>query len=235
MAPMAFALGQEFPAGDSQGRLHLFRTVVGTLIVAKKSLSPHAIQNLLWSASPNLHTQTNGGDDVAGVIQKVHSTLTSQQKQGTSAAVVQLTLGKFMASNYCPTHLRIDIPSCRRQLSIQCFARMRESLEYNICQLEDPSTPKIDILDLRDRLKHFVPEDLQYACGFWALHLSETSPDDHEMYHLLKSFFCNDVRNWLEFVCLVETAERAVSICDQAKTWVEVSTGDLSSLHFEFS
>ena len=226
---MPLALEQEFPASDSQDRLRLFRTVIGTLIAAKKSLSPPTIQNLLGDPFYS-YTQTNGVD-VEGIIQKVYSALNWQQQQGASSTAGQYPFGKFMSSSYCPTHLLIDIPSCRRQLAVRCFIRMGESLERNMCQLEDPSIPKDDISDLEVRLAHFVPEDLKYACGFWGLHLSESSPNDDEIYGLLKSFFCNDVRNWLEVVCLVETAERAVLICDRAKPWIEVSMSIISSLH----
>lgn len=233
-ASMASALGQEFPASNSQDHLRFFRAVVGTLIATKKSLSPRTIQNLLGDAFHS-YTQASGGDDVEGIIQKVYSALNSQQHEGTPAVAGQYTFGKFMSSSNCPTYLRIDIPSCRRQLAVRCFVRMHESLERNMCRLEDPSVPKADISDLEIRLAHFVPEDLQYACGFWAMHLFESPPNDDEMYGLLKSFFCKDVRNWLEVVCLVETAERAILICDQAKAWIEVSISVISSLHNDVS
>jgi len=86
---------------------------------------------------------------------------------------------------------------------------MRECLKHNICEVEDPLSLNNATKGLEMKMVQHLPDDLRYACQFFAEHVLESCQCWWRLYELLETFFCKDVRNWLEASSLLGFLDRA--------------------------
>jgi hypothetical protein len=100
---------------------------------------------------------------------------------------------------------------------------MHQRLKRNICSIQDESIFNAEVPDLEVRLRQNITDDLRYACRFWAYHLSKSPEDDDEIYDLVKSFFCDDIRNWVEACSLLGILDRVDEPLELSRTWILVS------------
>ena len=178
----------------------LVQTILGCIPVLRDPLSPHALESLIHvpckDSLPVLHQLRCmilfDGNDLDEVFRPVHATFV-----------------QFLSSSArSPNRLYlVDTKRQNARLAEGCL-KVVQSLDKNMCRLEDPSLRKADIPDLADRLRTNVPPHVQYACLHWATHLQGACRpgDAHEtkgcrcveLVDLVKDFATMKMLVWLE-------------------------------------
>ena len=112
----------------------------------------------------------------------------------------------------------VDVPFRESVLTKQCFDLMIASLSQNMARVEGETTRNDDVANLEGRVKETIPDELRYACLYWASHVMETG-DVHEFLMSLKQFTHERLLNWMEAMSLLGEVPRAILMMRDAHTW----------------
>jgi hypothetical protein len=82
------------------------------------------------------------------------------------------------------------------RLAIQCLEIMNSNLRENICDLEDPSLPNNEVVDLGSRLKHATSPELCYACQYWHVHICLANITSPDLVKCLEVFCASHLLHW---------------------------------------
>ncbi|KIL60992.1 hypothetical protein M378DRAFT_167497 [Amanita muscaria Koide BX008] len=119
------------------------------------------------------------------------------------------------------TNLCIDPRNRQTQITIRCFRIMEQHLKYNLVGLGDlarfmnneDGLAKDGITD--PQLEDNIPQQLRYACIYWANHLDVATIEDADLIKELENFGDAHVLHWFEVLSLIrklESAHRAIRI-----------------------
>jgi hypothetical protein len=98
-----------------------------------------------------------------------------------------------------------------RRLAHRCLTVMNAHLQYDICKLERPWIPNVEIIDLGEKLDRYAPHELRYACKFWAVHLTKGGKPESSLLTILDTFCREHLLHWIELLSLM----RALSVMDE--------------------
>jgi hypothetical protein len=80
-----------------------------------------------------------------------------------------------------------------------------------------------EVVDLSDRRSKYIGEALEYACAFWAQHLSQASRSTESLaiiLGLMNDFMQDHFLSWLEVLSIAGTLRTAVYSLRDVKTWL---------------
>jgi hypothetical protein len=109
---------------------------------------------------------------------------------------------------------------------------MNKELKKNICKLDDHVTLS-EIEDLPSLRVMHIGEGLEYACQFWASHLSKTSRSDdglEEVYEAIDQFFMINFLFWIEVLIITEKLDTGVYALNDMEQWY-ILVSYLQSFH----
>jgi hypothetical protein len=210
------ALEEAYPDSASAASLRQFRDIVGMIVTVKQVSPPDLLGFLPTSTSP----------EVIEVVSRLRSIMTitgpNHDAPGT-VRIIHPSFADFLSSVRCPSRFSIDIKTMHAKCARGSMMRMNQRLKRNICNIEDESVPNTEIPDLKTRLRVNVTDDLRYSCRFWAYHLSQSRRDDGELYEYVKSFFCEDLRKWIEILSLLGVLDHVNESLELCRGWIIVS------------
>ena len=107
------------------------------------------------------------------------------------------------------------------ELLLSCLALMKGRLKRNICHLDD-HTILSKVEDLSTHLKVHIGAALEYACCFWANHLSRipsNSPDAKKVQREMNEFSTTHLLHWIEVLCLTGKLDAGVYALNITRQW----------------
>ena len=136
-----------------------------------------------------------------------------ERSLGGGIRVRHLSILEFLTGLKDPAELRVDLKLAHEDLSLYCLQTMIKGLKFNICGLESSYLPNSDIEDLEDRVRHTIPDALQYSCLHWASHLcADLDPPSNPVGELLGEFFGGAwPLYWLEVMSVTGNVSVAIS------------------------
>jgi hypothetical protein len=178
-----------------------FRTVVGTILVARDLLSAAAIDKLLV---------LDGHRPSAHAISRLGCILYMN-------ALIRLLHPSF--ADFLSNKLRckhddwfIDLNAHNLRIATNCLDRLDASLAYNVCGLQVASTP-VDIN---------VPEDVTYACTFWIDHVCKVT-DVSLIVDKLEGFIFKHLLHWFEAMSILKRSREMIGLIRRLLHWMDVS------------
>ena len=98
------------------------------------------------------------------------------------------------------TNFWVDEAKTQRLLVHKCIELMSCTLRKDICDLGHAGTD-VSAID-PSRVRHYIPEEVQYACSYWIHHLekSDVEPADDDFVH---TFLQGHFLHWLEALSLI--------------------------------
>jgi hypothetical protein len=200
-------------------RLQRFREVLGAIVVAADPLSASALDKLLkvHPSTPIAHSES-----VYDSLRKLQPVLVVPESEAIH--IIHPSFSDFLVDpGRCPDErFYIEPIPHHCQLAKACLRHMSRSLHRDMCHMGRIPLMNADILDLDDRLSRYIPEDLQYACRFWAEHLYKSPIDDSELYEMVRVFMFDHLLHWLEVLSLLCVLDGAVITLRTAQSWVKV-------------
>jgi hypothetical protein len=171
--------------------LEHFRTILGTIVLAYGRLTASELEGLLQL------------EEVKAALAELHSVILVPEGDSPIRAF-HLSFHDYLTDrSRCsnPTFF-IDTSARHGEIARLCLERMKRSLKRDICDIRDPTRMNDDIGDLSNRTTEYLPGDLQYACRYWAMHLSQCSSVIF-LFDLLRNFIFDSVLHWLEVLSLI--------------------------------
>jgi hypothetical protein len=136
-------------------------SVLGTIILAKASLSRLAIAHLL-----SLKVST---------VERICTGLRSLVRSGETLGFYHESFVDFLLNpSRSPSKFFVMRQRESKTLTQACLRTIKENTRFNIRDLESSHTLNADIPDLLSREKENIPQHLAYSYSWWASHLVET-------------------------------------------------------------
>lgn len=116
----------------------------------------------------------------------------------------------------------IDQPSCHGTIAQFCLQLMTKELRRDICGISDPSKLNSEIPGLREMSNQSISGAIQYACRYWASHLSKAAFNDTLLMDL-RSFASKSLLYWFEVLSLLQRFdENTISAVQMTSLWLKV-------------
>jgi hypothetical protein len=195
------------------------RMLIGLVIVLQRPLRFTSIVDMVMSHNRNYSEKALRTD-----LEALSSVIPVPQTDIDPVQIYHPSFRDFIQdSNRCKGH-SLHIPSSEASLSvaIACLRLVNKGLYRDMCETKDPTVMNRDIYDLRERLDHFVPESLRYACIHWTSHVVSalvTSPLIKE----LKEFCQKNLFHWIELLSLLGNLSAAAYGLRRVLDWCRVS------------
>ena len=207
-------LEEAYPHDCSTIDLLLFHDVVGAISTARQSITLHVLCTLLgFIDSQSAH-----------VVSKLHTVITITRSDPEMAGIGRMidpSFSAYLTSTRCPLRFFIDSSAHHTAFAVGCLLRIKECLQSSIYRENDAlssDNTSTDGLDAKE--SRGLPDDLRYACQFFAEHVSESSQSSETLYEPLKAFFYEDVRNWFHALCILGLLHRAGEYLGQIQIWI---------------
>ncbi|KAF8584049.1 WD40 repeat-like protein, partial [Ramaria rubella] len=178
---------------EDEDFLPAYQVVVGTVVALMNPLPAQVIRRLL---GPELC-----GTSIEQVVSSLGCVLAGSR--GVAIRVLHPSFSDYLTSRSRCKDIQtlIDLTQQHRRITTSCFLRMGAMLKYNICNLPDHSMANSEIPNLTQLVERYIPNDVQYACRFWAEHVTKLSPDRTTAKQIHK-FLSIHALHWMEAMSL---------------------------------
>jgi hypothetical protein len=112
-----------------------------------------------------------------------------------------------------------------RRLAHRCLAVMNAHLKYDLCNLEKPWIPNVEIIGLHETMARCVSHELRYACRFWPVHLAQAGEPESTLLTELDTFCQRHLLHWLELLSLINALLVVDNYLPDALGWCQVRLG----------
>ncbi|EMD32669.1 hypothetical protein CERSUDRAFT_99405 [Gelatoporia subvermispora B] len=114
----------------------------------------------------------------------------------------------------------IDTRLYHGRLAVSCLNFLNDVLTRNICHLPDPTVHKEGVKDLASHVRQHIPLHVQYACKYWATHLTGAEFSE-ELSQLLQKFCTEKLLFWLEALSMMNRLDLAIHALSAMHTWYQ--------------
>jgi NACHT domain/Heterokaryon incompatibility protein (HET) len=121
----------------------------------------------------------------------------------------------------------VDQKMAHKALADSCIRIMRKMLKRDICDLRAPGTLATDVD--QSRIERCIPQELQYACLYWAQHYRQSGAllGEHDTtYSFLKEHYLH----WLEVMNLMGKSSEIAAIIRMYQALLVVCTQGIASM-----
>ncbi|KIL56063.1 hypothetical protein M378DRAFT_17418 [Amanita muscaria Koide BX008] len=196
---------------DDDDIVECYQIIVGTILVLQTPLPVPTLACFIGEKSEKIYAMLRnlqsvillGSDDVPRIYHKSFPDFLTDQARCKDP------------------HLRIDPRMRHTWIAARCLEIMDKQLRYNILGLGDVTRfmsnedglKEDGIMD--EQLQERIPEELRYACVYWANHLEAANIEDVDLMNRLEQFADEHMLYWLEVLSLIgklDAAHHAIHI-----------------------
>jgi hypothetical protein len=115
----------------------------------------------------------------------------------------------------------VIVPGPKQELrhAIRCFELMATHLKRDVAGLSDPSLLNSEVVGFEQKVRDALSPEVQYACRYWASHLSRVEFGDGSMVQVLEAFSMRTILWWLEALSLIGGISSAVYSIREGHHW----------------
>ena len=120
----------------------------------------------------------------------------------------------------CPDpRFYVDIPSYERRLALRCLDILNHELSEDIGGFLEPTEEPSGLS--KDFVLWMIPLAVQYACAFWAVHVTFQHVDrtDEELMTKLDLFSKNPLR-WVVAMYILDAISDAITVTRTMQQWI---------------
>ncbi|KZT41001.1 WD40 repeat-like protein [Sistotremastrum suecicum HHB10207 ss-3] len=197
---------------EEDPRLANFRTVLGWVTCVQEPLT---IRTLSALCAPDKD------DFVRSVVAPMGTFMSTSSVDYVPVRILHQSFRDYLCTSERSQLYSIDVQSQHPIIARTCLSTMNRLLCFNICKLETSSILNDDFPDLTQRIWNNIPDELSYACRFWAIHLKHCTMESH-LVDLLMTFLSSKFLFWLEVLSLIKQPSIALEATRDLLSW---STG----------
>jgi len=113
----------------------------------------------------------------------------------------------------------VPVPEQELRHAVRCFELMTMHLKRDVAGISNPSLLNSEVEGFRQRVRDVLPPEVQYACRYWASHLSHVEFGEKGMAETLEAFSRRSILWWFEAMSLIGSISTAVSSIQAAHHW----------------
>jgi hypothetical protein len=120
-------------------------------------------------------------------------------------------------------HFLIKPAENQHEILNRCLQLLNRHLRHDLCDIRSPGLANMAIHNLPERLAHWVPESVRYACRFWQVHLVASGPLAESVSAALLELCTDHLLHWLEVLSLLGELSSAGKHLSRCIVWCQVS------------
>jgi hypothetical protein len=187
------------------------KSILGTLLVAKESLTVSMVSKLSWGIDPII---------VKGILQHMGSLFRGVSQDYIMIQPLHTSVRDFFLSKSQSHEFWVDTMAAHESLIFQLLNIMK-TLHFNICHFPTSYLMNKEINDLDKRVEKYISAELSYACQFWTSHLEHITFKE-DIYLEVKIFMTSKLFYWLEVLSVSNAMRVAIGSLGRVATWVKV-------------
>jgi len=209
---------QVLPAGGEH--LHLFRRTIGTIVILFDLLTARALGRLL---------ETRPGE-VEAILESLSTVVAFPDSPDVPIRLLHPSFRDFLLDNQrCDDpQFRIVGDNAHEDLAVSCLKLISRHLKQDVCSLKRPGTITSEVDPCT--IQSCLPQDVQYACRYWVVHLRQSKVELREcdngsqsLHNLVHTFFKEDLLHWFEALSLMGGLSGGVLMVKALASMVTVS------------
>src|SRR5260370_18883455 len=121
----------------------------------------------------------------------------------------------------CPdSRFYVDKSTHERRLALQCLDILNNRLSEKVETLLKP-IEEVDAVS-EDTVLCTIPQEVQYACRFWAVHVAFSSVDnsDEDLMKRLDLFSSTMLLRWVVSMCILDAISDAIAAACSMQQWI---------------
>jgi NACHT domain len=199
---------------DSNRRdvLDRFQLVVGSIVLLRQPLPLHSLAHFVGFQI----------DTVDATLSHLRSVIIPPSNIHDAPRIYHHSFLDFITdSRRCvdPDFLIVSIPDQERRHTIRCFELMAMFLKRDVAGISHPWILNSKVDGLERKVNDALPPEVQYACRFWASHLSRVEFGDRRVVEALEGFSRRSILWWLEAMSLIGSSFTAAGCMQDARHW----------------
>ena len=103
--------------------------------------------------------------------------------------------------------------------ALRCLKLMATSLKRDVAGIADPSLLNSEVEGFDEKVANALPLEVQYACRYWASHLSGVGIGGKEVVEALREFTMQSMLWWFEALSLIGSISIAARNIQEALRW----------------
>jgi hypothetical protein len=205
-------LHKMLPESNPKPFLDRFQAVVGSIVLLRDPLPLDALARFVKH------------DDVgvSAILSQLHSVIIPPVENNDAPRIYHPSFPDFITDPSRCSDRRftiITVPTQERRHALRCFELMSESLRRDLAGIGDASLLNSEVEGFVQKVEDAIPSELQYACRYWASHLSRVEHGDEAVVRALKDFLMRSLLWWFEAMSLVGGIRMASGLIQEAHDW----------------
>jgi len=196
----------------TSARVEYMKIVVGTVIHLRSEMPLEAIVRFLG----------DNENKVEMALNRIQSILPIPTDPSRPIQIYHPSFPDFVTSRErCPdSRFYVDTSTHERRLALRCLDILNNRLSEGIETLLKP-IEEVDAVS-KDTVLCMIPQEAQYACRFWALHVTFSSIDnsDEELMERLDRFSSTMLLRWVISMCILHAISDAIAAAHSMQQWI---------------
>jgi hypothetical protein len=175
--------------------------ILEVVIFAREPLTPHALSDLLDIDK----------DELGAHLSSLSSVLVAPSASDSDGMIRPLhqSFPDFVRQQGGLVHpkLAIHLTLAEKHVTERCVLQLNKLLQFDICDIKDPSLLNYEVSDLPTRLKEHISAALRYSCKYGLTHLLEhirVAGSQAQVPLGLDEFCKQHLLHWIEVLSLTE-------------------------------
>jgi hypothetical protein len=200
-----------------------FQTVVGSIVLLREPLPLGSLAHFVECTL----------DDVDTALRHLRSVIIPPSTPDEAPRVYHPSFRDFITdSSRCsiPDFVIVAVPDQELRHALRCLELMATFLRQDIAGISDVSLLNSEVKGLEEKVRDALSAEVQYACRYWASHLSGVELGEKRMMEALEGFSKRLILMWIEAMSQIGSLSSAVASMEEACQWaVSVFTIGLGS------
>jgi NACHT domain len=197
---------------NPRGILRRFQIVVGSLVLLREPLPLYSLARFVQYEIPI----------VEATLRHLHSVIVPPSNIHEAPRIYHPSFLEFITDPsrcFLTEFVIVPVPEQELRHAIRCFELMAAHLKRDVAGISDPSLLNTEVEGLERRVKDALSPEVQYACRYWASHLSQIELGEERLMEALEAFLMQSILWWLEAMSLIDSVSLASNSIQEAHRW----------------
>jgi NACHT domain len=189
-----------------------FQIVVGSMVLLREPLPLDSLARFVQYK----------GEVVEATLRHLHSVIIPPSNIHEAPRIYHPSFLEFiMDPSRCSIAEFVIVPVPEQELrhALRCFKLMAKYLKRDVASISDPSLLNREVDGLERKVRDALPPEVQYACRYWASHLSCVQVGEKKLVEVLEMFLMQSLLWWFEAMSLISSVSVAASSVQEAQRW----------------
>jgi hypothetical protein len=210
-------LKHTFPhAGTDSMELERFECIMATILTIKQPLPTAALAEL----QDKDDNEDERGGWVESIVRHLGSLMDGTVSNSIPIRFLHTSCRDFLLNKSRSGEYHVDCSREEKRLASTTLRIMESMLKFNICGIDSSFILNEELK--KEDINLALPSQLQYACRFWADHVTESAYEEH-LGNRVENLMCTKLLFWFEVLSVLGKTRSACKIIKQLLNWYHVS------------